>query len=507
MHVMNWVIAFTFACVLGICVGDARAERGRSFSNLSEANQKAMRDMTQPPPPQDRTGPYSTPMYYLMRKGYTYHGNWDRDPNNRPHPPMKGKPLSPDFGTWSLDRARPDFQEAMIKDWVELGLSNAHLNIYPIDGKLELDADYIEAIDNYVKLSAKHGLRVGVRLDALGWWSMHPANPQNRIAEYLVWVKQVASILKGRTLYYVVGDELSIGKDPLIESGQEWTVEQYLQYFQQVSAAIKEVDPQVKVSMFAISYGHYSLVPQFMAAGYAKMGDAITVNSNNMEGTRKLFAEVRKSVPNMMFLSNGVGYLACAMAQPQYPTGTPYTQIPTEVEHGDAIAKMMFSWWDLGASTAPYYVNLRNWVKDGTVYPNWYGFFGFEDYVIENDQFSVKRYPGWYALQTITHTFYNRDQFRTPGFAVKSSADLTMFKAYEHKLTGASELVLMLWNDSGNQKTTIDLGSTSYGFAVRVDNFNYEKWSDVPYRVKDGHTLIDLEVASQPVIVRLMRME
>jgi hypothetical protein len=168
---------------------------------------------------------------------------------------------------------------------------------------------------------------------------------------------------------------------------------------------------------------------------------------------------------------------------------------------------MMFSWWDLGASTAPYYVNLRNWVKDGKVYPNWYGFFGFEDYIIENDQLSVKRYPGWYALRTIAHTFYNRDQFRTPGFAVKSSADLTMFKAYEHKLAGGSELLLMLWNDSGNQKTTIDLGSTAYRFAVRVDNFDHEKWSDVPYRVEGGHTLIDLDVASQPVIIRLMRGE
>lgn len=478
----------------------------RSFSSLPESNQKALRDMTKPPPPQDRIGPYSTPMYYLMRKGYTYHGNWDRDPNNRPHPPMKGQPLSPDFGTWSLDRARPDFQEAMIKDWVDLGLSNAHLNIYPIDGKLEMDADYIQAIDNYVKLSQKHGLRVGVRLDALDWWSMHPANPQNRIAEYVQWVKKVAELLKGRTLYYVVGDELSIGKDPLIKPGQEWSVQQYMQYFRQVAGAIKEIDPQVKVSMFAISYGHYSLVPQFMAAGYAQVGDAITVNSNDMEATSRLFKEVRKTSPNMMFLSNGVGYQACALAQPQYPTGTPYTQIPTEQEHGDAIARMMFSWWDLGASTAPYYVSLRNWVKDGTVYPNWYGFFGFEDYVIENDQLSVKRYPGWYALRTISHTFYNRDQFKTPRFEVTSSRELTMLRAYEHALPGGSELMLMLWNDGGNAKTTIDLTNLTYRFPVRVDNFNYEKWSDLPCKTENGHTRIELEVGHEPVIVRLMKI-
>jgi len=463
--------------------------------------------MTRPPPPQERHGPYSTPMYYLMRKGYTYHGNWDRDPNNRPHPPMKGQPLSPDFGTWTLDRARPDWQEAMIADWVELGLNNTHLNIYPIDGKLELDADYVQAIDTFAKLSEKHGLRVGVRLDALDWWSMHPDNPDNRIKEYLQWVNKVASLLKGRTLYYVVGDELSIGKDPLIKPGQEWSVEQYLRYFRQVAGTIKQADPRVKVSMFAISYGHYSLVPQLLQAGYAKIADAIAVNSNNMQATQDLFDQVRKVAPDMMFLSNGVGYQACAMAQPQYPTGTPYAQIPTEREHGAAIAKMMFSWWDLGASTAPYYVSLRNWVREGKVYPYWYGFFGFEDYVVDHDRLTVKHYPGWNALQTITHTFYNRDQFKTPAFAVKSSAPLSMLRAYEHKLPGGSELLLMLWNDPGNQKTTIDLASTAYRFPVRIDNLNYEQWSDVPYQVKNNHLSIDLEVGAEPVILRLFKVD
>jgi hypothetical protein len=65
----------------------------------------------------------------------------------------------------------------------------------------------------------------------------------------------------------------------------------------------------------------------------------------------------------------------------------------------------------------------------------------------------------------------------------------------------------MLWNDGGDVKTTIDLGSTAYRFAVRVDNCNYEKWSDVAYRVEDGHTLMDVEVGSQPVILRLMKVD
>lgn len=476
----------------------------KTFSGLPEAEQASLKAMVAPPPPQQRTGPYSTPMYYLMRKGYTYHGNWDRDPNNRPHPPMVGQPLSPDFGTFSFDRARPDIQEAMIQDWAELGMNVSHLNVYPIDGKLTLDADYIEALNNFVNLSDKHGLKVGVRIDALDWWSMHPGNKDNRIDEYLVWVKQVADLLKGKTLYYVVGDELSIGVDPLIKPGQEWTVEQYLQYFGRVSGAIKSVDPKVKVSMFAISYGHYGLVPQFMKAGYAKVGDAITVNSNNMEATAKLFADVRKQVPDMMFLSNGVGYLAAGTAQPQYPTGTPYAQISTEEEHGAAIAKTMFGWWDLDASTAPYYVSLRNWFIEGKQYPYWYGFFGFEDYVVKDDRMTVKRYPGWHALQTVTHTFYNRQDFKKPKFNVATSSPLSQFKVYQHDVKGGSELVMMLWNDPSPVKTRIAIDSKSYELPVRVDNFDYTKWTDLPYQNTPDGIRLELEVGSQPVIVRML---
>jgi hypothetical protein len=484
----------------------ANAGVGKLFSQLPADTQNKFRTAVAAPPPTERTGPYSTPMYYLMRKGYTYHGNWDRDPENRPHPPMKGQPLSPDYGTWSFDRARPDIQEEMIRDWVELGLNVAHLNVYPIDGRLELLPDDVEGIENFMNLSHKHGLCVGLRLDALDWWSMHPANPDNRIDEYLVWVKQVATLLKGKTLYYVLGDELSIGVDPLIKPGQEWSVQQYMTYFRRVAGAIKEVDPEVKVSMFAISYGHYALVPQFLQAGYAEVGDAITVNSNDMEGTRALFEEVRKTKPDMMFLSNGVGYQACALAQPQYPVGTPYTQIPTEEEHGSAIAKMMFSWWDLGASTAPYYVSLRNWVIEGKQYPYWYGFFGFEDYVVENDKMSVKRYPGWNALHTVSHTFYNRDDFKEPSFEIKLSSPASMFRAYEHPIEGGSELVMMLWNDApSDQETEIAIKSRDYRFPVRVDLFDLNKWSDVPWTTTGDGAVIRLKIGVEPVIIRLFK--
>jgi hypothetical protein len=207
-----------------------------------------------------------------------------------------------------------------------------------------------------------------------------------------------------------------------------------------------------------------------------------------------------------MFLSNGVGYCSYGGAEPRYPEGDPYSKYPTEQAHGDAIAKNMFVWWDLGATSAPYYISLRNWVMDGKAYPCWFGFMGFDDYIIKDDKLSVKRYPGWYALQTITHTFYNRDQFTKPSFDVSSSEKLTMLRAYEHKVNGGSELVLMLWNDGKQpKKTTISISSDGYRYPVRIDNFKYEKWSDVPYSTDSGHVQIDLDVGSEPVILRLIK--
>jgi hypothetical protein len=133
---------------------------------------------------------------------------------------------------------------------------------------------------------------------------------------------------------------------------------------------------------------------------------------------------------------------------------------------------------------------------------------GFEKYIVKNDKLTVERDPGWYALQTITHTFYNRDQFTKPSFDVSSSEKLTMLRAYEHKVNGGSELLLMLWNDGKQpKKTTISISSDGYRYPVRIDNFKYEKWLDVPYSTDSGHVQIDLEVVSEPVILRLVKTD
>lgn len=519
-----FVIAFT---ILTLASGaNAQDSAGKLFSDLPRTSQYQIRGQVAPPPPTQRYGCYSTPMYYLMAEGYEYQGDLDKDPDKRCYSKVKGQP-GPDYGFWRLDRNRPDWQEAMIQDWVQLGLNNTHLNIFPEDDSLTISDAFRQALIDFVRLSHQYGLKIGVRLDAPGGyeaWPVHPDNPENRVAEYLVWTEQIAALLKGQTAYYVLGDELTLHEKqdtPAASASPEndmagrgdnvqikqWTPEKYLEYFKQVAAAIKRADPAAKVSMFAASSGEWFNILYLLKIGYAQYGDAVAINYYNYQDVPKFFDDARRLAPQLLFLSNGIGYTSVATAEPRYPEGDPYTRYPTERDHGNVVAKNAFAWWDLGAATAPYYISLRNWVVKGKIYPRWFGFFGFEDYVIdENDHLTVKRYPAWYAYQTIAHTFYNRDQFLAPSFAVASSADLSMFRVYQHRLAEGSELIMMLWNDKGPVSAVIDIASADYRYPVRVDTFNYHNWISLPHTFDSAGCHIPLEVDSDPMIIRLVAL-
>lgn len=483
-----------------------RGENGPAFSSLPAENQYAIRAMVEPPPLSHRYGPYSTPNYYLVEEGYDYDGTLDHEPTKRTYKSVQDK-VGPDHGSWVVDRNRPDWQEAMLRDWADLGLNNTHLNIYPVKDELDFKSAMKHALLDYLRLSEKYGIKVGVRLDALGGyaaWEMHPNNPDNQIERYLQWVDNVVTLLKGEVIYYVLGDELTLhepkeGIDPKL-----WTPDQYLGYFKRVSARIKAIDPDVKVSMFGASSGEWFNVIYLLKHGYGEVGDGVAINHYDYNSFPKFFAEARQLAPHLQFYSNGVGYHSVATS-PRYPEGDPYSLHRDEQSHSASVAKTMFITWDLGLATAPYYVTLRNWVIRDRVYPRWFGFFGFQDFVIdEHDNLTVKRYPAWYAFQTVSHTFYNRDEFQKPEFDVSSSAELSMFRPLVHEVEGGRELVIMAWHDGAPQRTTVSIADGRFRYPVRVNLFNRTDWQDVPYRVTDGKVEIDLEVQRQPSIVRLV---
>jgi len=457
-----------------------------------------------------RVAPYSTPMYYLMHAGYEYRGNEDRDPAGRCYPVMAGK-VGPEFGSWTLDRNRPDWQEAMVRDFAELGMTQTHLNVYPVGGELKVSTEYARALRDYVRLSEKYGLRVGVRLDALDetvLWSVHPENPESRRAEYLKWVREVAALLKGRTVYYILGDELTLRAETSTRPARAWTAGMYLDYFREVRAAIASADPAAKVGMFAASSGEWFNVLELLKHGYAEVGDAVAINHYNWRELSRFIADRDRLAPGKMLLTSGVGYISAGTASPRYPEGDSYSRYPTEQAHAAEIARTMYAWWEGGADNAPYYISLRNWVRDGRIYPRWFGFFGFEDYDISSDKFNIRRYPGWYAFQAVALTFYNRSDFVPPKFAIRSDLKLERMDAFEHHTTatgaGHGELVMMLWNDKP-VRVRIELNSTRYAVPVRVPLDGHENWRDVEWGVDSGRTWIALDVGSEPVIVRLFK--
>lgn len=474
------------------------------FSALPADVQAKLRAVAAPPPLAEREAPYSTPMYYLMYAGYEYRGDEDRDPNGRCYPSMAGK-TGPDFGNWKIDRNRPDWQEAMLRDFAEMGMTQTHVNIYPVRGELKLGKDLKQAIIDYARISASLGLKIGVRLDSLDetiLWTMHPANPENRRAEYLSWVREVAALLKGKTVYYILGDELTLKSPSTTLPTKAWTAAMYLEYFKEVQAAIRSEDPSAKVSMFGSSSGEWFNVLDLLAHGYAEVGDGVAINHYNWRELSRFIADRDRLAPGKLLLTNGVGYISNGVVEPRYPEGDAYSKTPTEQAHAAEIARAMYAWWHGGAANAPYYISLRNWVVDGKTYPRWFGFFGFEDYVITNDKLTVKRYPGWYAYQAVATTFYNRSKCTTPAFPITTSAKIERLDAYERTSSRGSELLLMLWNDK-DVPVRLNLGSSRFGYPVHVSLDNAGDWKDLVWGREGDSTWVELNVGTAPMIVRL----
>ena len=498
------------ACTLGLIACEAAwaiAAPGVRFDALPAEEQRQIRADCAPPPPSQRRGPYSTPMYYLMHKGYAYEGHWDADPAKRCYDKLNGQ-KGPDWGTWKLDRNRPDWQEAMIADWAELGLNSTHLNVYPVGGRLAVDPDWEQALVDFVSLSVKYGLKVGVRLDApdeTKLWSVHPGNPQSQRAEFLGWVSRVAKLLKGRTVYYILGDELPFAEPAKDLPAEAWTSEMYLAYFKDVATAIKQVDPEAKVGMFAASSGDWISVKKLLKGGYDKLGDAVAINHYDYHTVPSYFADRDQLAPDKLFLTSGVGYVSNATVSKRYPEGDAYTPEPSEESQGAQIVKSIFTWWDLGADVAPYYLTLRNWIVEGREYPRWFGFLGFEDYVVAEDRLSVKRHPPWYAFQAVALTFYDRKHMTSPSFDVTSSEPVSVLRAYEHETPAGKELLVMAWNDDGDKATDLAFASDQYRYPVKVSLADYRTWESLDSEVQSGGTKIRLTAGRTPTIVRLVR--
>jgi hypothetical protein len=499
------VLTAVVLAALTAAVGADEPAKPSGFSDLPIEQRRMIEERVAPPPLSQRDAPYSTPMYYLMYKGYS------DGPN----------------GELLLDRNRPDWQEALIRDWAELGLTSTQALTTPKEWD---DPSIAQAYRDYFRLSKRYGMAVGMRLagdetldgiEAAGW-GIHPRNPDNRLDEYARWAGRVAEIGKGVIAYYIIGDEVnSQGWETSDAEGntvrgktadeQRWTPEDYMIAFTKITEAIRRSDPDAKVSMFGMNGIDLTYVQELFELGYADLADGVAANIDfgrySPSQIQDFVSRVEALAPDFKFYSNGVGYVG-ARDTNFFPANHGYKPLLDDQAQARQIAKGMFAGFVAGWDVTPYYIVLRQWVlPDGTPAPHWYGFFGVYDMKV--DQFghvTPVRHAGWYAIQTIAHIFYSKERTKPAPFEIQLSGGVDQSWAF---VRDNYECLLVLWNDNADKTVTTDIvvGDTGYTYPVQVSLFNYRQTTDLPYDV-DGQgvlTIRDVQVTDAPVIIRLVR--
>jgi hypothetical protein len=483
--------------------------RGIPYSFLKPDIKRAIERRVEPLPLCERDNPFSTPMYHLLSKGFT--------------DGLRGLP--PGQEQLRLTRNRPDWQEEVMKDWADLGLTSTLFHTNPTQWD---DPHSLQQIRDYFQLSKKYGLSVAIRLggdarlsglEARGGWDLHPNNTRNQLDTYLAWVKRVALEGRGTVQYYIVGDELNVTYSQVsgrfvvdMPDDKRWSPESYMKVFAKISAAIKSVDPEAKVSSMGLAGLDWDYVESLFTDDFAKHGDAIAVNMvrpQPYDAIADFARRVRAEMPSLRIYSNGVGYVGSKSAIPNPPN--PSYAVYDDDDQAWRVARQMIELFDIGWDGAPYYLTLRQWVlPDGTVAPRWYGIFGLADWVVsKSDNLTIKRYPAWYAYQTVSHIFYSRALTLPAPFTVKTSPDAVDFlRVY---LRNDYELLIVLWNEDSllrpaTREVSIELPTQKYILPVQVSLTNYRSVTDVRYRLEGGNRLIieNVTVGREPVILRLV---
>jgi len=472
-----------------------------AFSSLSPAQQIAIRNALAPPPLPQRRNPYSTPMYYQMWGGPSQADVFQR--------------ACPD------ETVRSDLMEALIRDWAEIGMTKLHFYLYPTGSgtakrDYRIDDHMRTGILEFVRLCDKYGVKIGLRVDPPysledsknlaedadptgNFWAAHPDNPKNEIKEFCGWLTEVVGLMRGKLEYLIIGDEINWEER---KDGRGWNQDVYLRFFIPCAAAAHKGDPNVKVSMYAVGSGSWKEVVGLIKAGYTKYGDAVAINHFDYRLLKGFKDDLQKLSPDkkLLLLSNGVGYISSETSN-RYPPKDPYPR-HNDADQAAMIARTMYTWWDVDADVAPYYVCMRDLIYKGKSSPRWYGFFGFMDLVIDAaERATVQRYPGWHAYQTIAQTFHDREAFKDAAFKVKSTSRSTVYiKAHEQP---GKELLVILWGRGGTTNVRID--SNRYGYPVHVNLLNHRQWADVAATQQDGAvTLWDVPVGLAPTIIRLV---
>ena len=321
---------------------------------------------------------------------------------------------------------------------------------------------------------------------------------------YSVFLRKLATLLKGRVTSYTLGDELDsqFGCD----SYNTERLREYYEFFVKAAKVIRSIDPKAEVVMFPPGWGYERALRSLSTLcewGYGEVGNGISINVpfrrlNSPLRLSRFVSGVKKLNASFKLYSNGVGY-----CMDRFP----------ERDQAIRVFHTMFKLWDAGWSQAAYYLlgSHRHPWSSGLVW--------------RDENGGLKKQQSWYAFQTCAHVFHNRSDARRPDFpiTVESAPDELQFAGGRFEVNGPMsdvamfayernrELVIVLMQypfDTG-VKTRVDVlvRSSKFRFPVRVPMLNFGGREDVDYEIlSDGSMrLPGLLASSEPIILRMVR--
>ncbi len=259
------------------------------------------------------------------------------------------------------------------------------------------------SLDYYVNIARELGLRPSLRLGSFREWNglWHPAEPTGSVERYAEWVRRLAERYRGRIDHYVIGDEEN---KPHAASGFDGSAKAYLEKMLiPLAAAVRAGDPSARISACGSSSSPaVTWTLELIRLGLPRYADGVACNFwyamiENRWEIEDFIRKVRELWPACRFYANGVIY-------------ADHRGLHDE-RQAAVVAQCMFTLWDLGWDSAPYYLYTFSRTAD------------------TNQNFGLLELPtatrpatlsdAWHAYQTIAQTFGDRRELAAPPFAVR----------------------------------------------------------------------------------------
>ncbi len=364
---------------------------------------------------------------------------------------------------------------------------------------------YVRSLDHFVRACHDLGLRPSLRLGSFrefdGLW--HPMDRSGSVERYAAWVRELAGRYRGRIDHYVIGDEEN---QPYAASGFDGSARHYFErMLVPLAKALRAGDPTARISACATSSSPATdWVLELIALGLPQHADGVACNLwyglvEDLWEIEEFMARVRAVWPRAKFYANGVGYVDHRGLHDAYQAGV--------------VAQTMFTLWDIGWDSAPYYLYAFSLTADTKQN---FGLASLPD----------KDRPGefsdaWRAYQAIAQTFDDRDRMRPPGFevglrqarAIRAADGTTIRLAPPRPVCRAfiradGELLIYLayrsFREPRDGRWDVILPARGWGGPERIPLLDYRRREPMRHRVEgDGLVVEDVPVGLGPTIIAL----